>query len=203
MPNFSGPEISKDKPAQPAGAPRGLDESLKSAPVAPRDLTTELPLPGQELDRAEKDRRAAFFAINLEVAMVQSDSVKREAGSMTLECTYQSAIMKGGTGENSLHRTDETGSEWVRRVATHWAGFLENNGASLPISPINAANLKYGEETTLVILHDAYAAGREIGRRFLGDPRWSMDMVHRDARNWAEFDGPFLEGFNDYLNDNR
>ena len=50
MERSTGPDRSKDTPAKPVSASRGLDESLEDVPVARRELTAILPPPAPTIE---------------------------------------------------------------------------------------------------------------------------------------------------------
>lgn len=88
------------------------------------------------LNQDEKNRRIGAFYWDLSEALWRHGEVERSAGHMLLKCSNDRALMSGGVGgEHALHRTGEDRGAWLTRVATHWAGYLENNGASLMPAP--------------------------------------------------------------------
>lgn len=111
-----------------APGPRGAVEPAATGAAAVKNYDQG----GTRLSFAEKERRLGFFSFDLSEALSRHDEVVRRTGLLTLTCSKDGASMTGGTaGEHSLQRTAEGRDEWAKRVSTHWAGYLENNGAVL------------------------------------------------------------------------
>jgi hypothetical protein len=131
---YPGDSIPKPTAETSATSPAG-----PMVAQAPAELAATMLPPIPVLTKEEKDRRAGFFAHDLADALLKFDDVTRDAGAMKLVCTFQFATMNGGIGGgNVLHRTTETSTEWIQRITTHWAGYLENNGVammSVPLEP--------------------------------------------------------------------